>query len=58
VTTAPLTYAAAKLAGRAGSDPSLRDGAQQAIDRCFDSADFKEGRAAFHARRVPAFKGQ
>jgi enoyl-CoA hydratase len=58
VTTAPLTYAAAKLASRAGSDPSLRDGAQQAIDRCFDSADFKEGRAAFHARRVPAFKGQ
>lgn len=58
VTTAPLTYAAAKLASRAGSDPSLRDAAQQAIDRCFDSADFKEGRAAFHARRVPAFKGQ
>jgi len=58
VTTAPLTYAAAKLASRAASDPSVRDAAQQAIDRCFDSVDFTEGRAAFHARRVPAFKGQ
>lgn len=57
-TTAPLTYAAAKLASRAALDPSLRDDAQQAIDRCFDSADFREGRAAFHARRVPVFKGQ
>ncbi len=56
--TAPLTFAAAKLASRAALDPSLRDAAQQAIDRCFDSADFTEGRAAFHARRAPVFKGK
>jgi enoyl-CoA hydratase len=57
-TTAPKTYAAAKLASRAGDDPQLRAGAQVAIDACFDSEDFREGRAAFHARRVPAFKGK
>lgn len=56
--TAPKTYAAAKLASRAGNDPELRATAQAAIDVCFDSEDFKEGRAAFHARRQPVFKGQ
>ncbi len=56
--TAPMTYAAAKLASRAASDPSLRPAAQGAIDACFDSEDFREGRAAFHARRDPAFKGR
>lgn len=56
--TAPMTYAAAKLASRAASDPSLRPAAQSAIDACFDSEDFKEGRAAFHARRDPLFKGR
>ncbi len=56
--TAPLTYAAAKLASRAALDPALRDTAQIAIDKCFDSADFTEGRAAFHARRQPIFKGR
>ena len=57
VATAPMTYAAAKLASRAARDPSLNAAAQAAIDTCFDSNDFKEGRAAFHARRAPAFKG-
>lgn len=56
--TAPKTFAAAKLSSRAALDPSLRAVAQSAIDTCFDSEDFKEGRAAFHARRQPVFKGQ
>jgi enoyl-CoA hydratase/carnithine racemase len=56
--TAPKTFAAAKLSSRAGNDPQLRAAAQAAIDACFDSDDFSEGRAAFHARRVPAFKGK
>ena len=38
-------------------DPSLNDAAQAAIDACFDSNDFKEGLAAFHARRAPSFTG-
>ncbi|MEQ1607972.1 MAG: enoyl-CoA hydratase-related protein [Hyphomonadaceae bacterium] len=54
-TTAPLSVAAAKLASRAADDPSLNEDAQGAIDRCFDSADFREGRAAFHDRRTPRF---
>lgn len=56
--TAPKTFAAAKLASRAGADPHLRGVAQAAIDACFDSEDFREGRAAFHARRNPVFKGR
>ena len=56
--TAPMTFAAAKLASQAGADPGLRSGAQAAIDACFDSQDFREGRAAFHARRSPTFKGR
>ncbi len=54
-TTAPLSVAAAKLASRAADDPSLNEDAQGAIDRCFDSADFREGRAAFRDRRAPRF---
>ncbi len=56
-TTAPMTYAAAKLASGAARDASLNHAAQAAIDACFDSNDFKEGRAAFHARRAPSFTG-
>jgi enoyl-CoA hydratase/carnithine racemase len=55
---APLSVAAAKLASRAASDPALRDEAQRAIDTCFDSDDFQEGRAAFRDRRVPIFTGK
>lgn len=57
-TTAPKTYAAAKLASQAGDDPVRRARAQAAIDACFDSDDFREGRAAFHARRAPSFRGK
>lgn len=56
--TAPMSFAAAKLASRAATDPALHDEAQRAIDTCFDSDDFKEGRAAFHARRAPNFIGK
>lgn len=56
--TAPMSIAAAKLASRAAIDPALRGDAQRAIDACFDSADFKEGRAAFRERRVPTFTGK
>jgi len=56
--TAPLSFAAAKLASRAAVDPALDCAAQRAIDTCFDSQDFKEGRAAFHARRTPNFIGK
>jgi len=56
--TAPMTFAAAKLASRAASEPGLRPLAQAAIDACFNSEDFREGRAAFHARRHPVFKGR
>jgi enoyl-CoA hydratase/carnithine racemase len=56
--TAPLSFAAAKLASRAASNPELLHEAQRAIDTCFDSDDFKEGRAAFHMRRAPIFTGK
>ncbi len=57
-TTAPLSFAAAKLASRAAADPSLEAEAQRAIDVCFDSEDFQEGRAAFSERRAPVFVGR
>lgn len=56
--TAPLSIVAAKLASRAAMNPALREEAQSAIDACFNSDDFREGRAAFHDRRLPDFKGR
>lgn len=55
---APMSLSAAKLASRTTANPALRDQAQAAIDAAFDSEDFKEGRAAFHAKREPSFKGR
>jgi enoyl-CoA hydratase/carnithine racemase len=57
---APLTIAAAKRAlAERSKDPASRDvGAIDAMVRkCFESADYKEGRAAFAARRPPKFTG-
>ena len=55
---APLSVAAAKMANRAALEPALKASAQEAIDACFNSADYKEGRAAFHAKRQPKFSGR
>lgn len=55
---APLTLKAAKLAKRAAIEPGLDATAQAAIDVCFDSEDYREGRAAFAAKRKPVFKGR
>jgi enoyl-CoA hydratase/carnithine racemase len=58
---APLTIAAAKRT-IAALQPGLSDAALAEIAglaaRCFDSADYKEGRAAFLERRAPAFRGE
>ncbi|MBT3622572.1 MAG: enoyl-CoA hydratase, partial [Gammaproteobacteria bacterium] len=39
--------------------PSSRDleSISMMIDACFDSDDYKEGRAAFKEKRKPVFKG-
>lgn len=55
---APLSIAAAKLASRAAADPALARQAQAAVDACFDSADYREGRAAFREKREPRFTGR
>jgi enoyl-CoA hydratase/carnithine racemase len=58
---APLTIRAAKIAshellkGEAERDLSI---VQQAVEACFDSADYEEGRTAFLEKRPPAFKGR
>lgn len=55
---APLSVAAAKMANRAVLEPALKATAQKAIDACFDSEDYKEGRAAFRDKRQPRFTGR
>ena len=58
---APLTMHAAKLAIQAtGQDPDQRDRAtiDAAVQACFDSEDYAEGRAAFAQKRSPAFRGR
>jgi enoyl-CoA hydratase len=58
---APLTVKASKLAAReALKDPDRRklDAVEAAVDACFESADYKEGRRAFMEKRRPVFQGK
>jgi len=57
---APLTTLAAKAAVNAWERGGREDEVNRVksmVDACFDSADYKEGRAAFAAKRKPIFKG-
>lgn len=57
---APLTVRAAKAAVRLFERYSAADDAEvaAAVDRCFDSADYAEGRRAFMDKRTPHFQGR
>jgi enoyl-CoA hydratase len=58
---APLTVKAAKMAVReAMKDPDRRqlDEVTKAVDACFQSDDYAEGRKAFMEKRRPVFQGK
>ncbi|MFT6583353.1 MAG: enoyl-CoA hydratase/carnithine racemase [Alphaproteobacteria bacterium] len=57
---APLTIAQVKLTvGEILKDPDVRDleACEAAVNKCFDSSDYVEGRQAFMAKKSPQFTG-
>jgi len=58
---APLTVQAAKAAVNAWENGGREDdvaAVRAMVDTCFNSEDYKEGRAAFAAKRPPEFQGR
>ena len=61
VANAPLTIKAAKLAVNYFENPNTKNTdyneLKNAVNACFDSEDYREGRRAFSAKRLPKFVG-